>query len=62
MGSFGRAKKIATFLDEDTPEVYIESARGFLTITGHYSGIRVSIIAIGMVTFTLLEYYYRYLC
>ncbi|TDL22442.1 purine and uridine phosphorylase [Rickenella mellea] len=47
VGSPSRAEAIAGMLDDEQP-YKILSERGFLTITGRYKGIPVSIVSIGM--------------
>lgn len=48
VGSPSRAKAIAAFLD-DTPQPFVlSSERGFLTITGRYKSVPISIVSIGM--------------
>ncbi|KIM86516.1 hypothetical protein PILCRDRAFT_96037 [Piloderma croceum F 1598] len=48
VGSESRARTIASFLDK-TPEPFkLSSERGFITITGRYSGVPVSIVSVGM--------------
>jgi len=48
VGSPSRARAIAAFLDK-TPEPFVlSSERGFLTITGRYKSVPISIISIGM--------------
>ena len=51
VGDLQRARKIGTLLDKDKVKVEILSKRGFLTITGYFKGEKVSIIAIGMVSY-----------
>ncbi|RKP06433.1 nucleoside phosphorylase domain-containing protein [Thamnocephalis sphaerospora] len=48
VGDPERAKRLAELLDEGAPRFVRETNRGFLTITGRYHGVPVSIIAIGM--------------
>jgi uridine phosphorylase len=48
VGEPKRAETLADMLDKDTPVFRCQSARGFLTITGRYKGIPMSIISIGM--------------
>lgn len=48
VGSPSRAHAIATFLDEHPKPFVLSSERGFLTITGRYNGVPMSIISIGM--------------
>ena len=50
VGDAGRAARIAAahLVDRAPP---IESARGFVTHTGSYRGVRVSVVATGMVRF-----------
>jgi len=46
VGDLGRAEKYSKYLDEI--QVKYLSSRGFLTFTGLYKGVRVSIIGTGM--------------
>ncbi|KAK7688313.1 hypothetical protein QCA50_008684 [Cerrena zonata] len=48
VGAPSRAHKIATFLDEKPKPFILNTERGFLTITGRYNGVPVSIVSIGM--------------
>ncbi|KAF5346483.1 hypothetical protein D9756_010040 [Leucocoprinus leucothites] len=48
VGSPSRAQSIAKFLDHSPRPFELFSERGFLTITGRYSGTPVSIVSIGM--------------
>ncbi|CAB4493161.1 unnamed protein product [Rhizophagus irregularis] len=48
VGDHTRAEEFAQYLDKDSPLFRLSSARGFLTITGKYKGVPISIIAIGM--------------
>ena len=49
VGPPSRAEDIATFLDEPSDDLFrLTSERAFLTITGHYKGIPVSVVSIGM--------------
>lgn len=48
VGDPKRARRISTFLDQSPAPHILHSERGFLTITGRYKGIPVSIVAIGM--------------
>ncbi|KAF8587464.1 purine and uridine phosphorylase [Ramaria rubella] len=48
VGPPSRAKSIATLLSPYPPPFVLESERGFLTITGVYDGVPISIVAIGM--------------
>ncbi|PPQ71215.1 hypothetical protein CVT24_009996 [Panaeolus cyanescens] len=50
VGSPSRANTIAALLDERPKPFVLSSERGFLTITGRYKGIPVSIVSIGMGT------------
>ncbi|CAG8611719.1 4465_t:CDS:2, partial [Racocetra fulgida] len=49
MGDLNRAKLFSRWLDADTPIFQRESHRGFLTITGKYKGVPVSIVGIAVV-------------
>lgn len=59
VGDLQRAEKFSEFLDQEPKPIKIASTRGFLTITGYYKGVRVSIIGTGMGTpmidFTIRE-------
>ncbi|KAF9457116.1 nucleoside phosphorylase domain-containing protein [Collybia nuda] len=48
VGSPSRANAIAAFLDTNPKPFVLTSERGFLTITGRYKGVPISIISIGM--------------
>lgn len=48
VGPYSRARSIAKLLSTNPPPFVLESERGFVTITGLYNGIPISIIAIGM--------------
>lgn len=48
VGPASRAEKIAAYLDVSPSPVRYTSGRGFLTITGCFSGVPVSIVAIGI--------------
>ncbi|GJJ08961.1 hypothetical protein Clacol_003181 [Clathrus columnatus] len=48
VGPPSRAKSIAKLLSTDPPPFILESERGFLTITGLYNNVPISIVAIGM--------------
>ena len=48
VGTESRAEKIAAYFDTSPEPKRIKSGRGFLTITGTYKGIPVSVSAIGM--------------
>ena len=48
VGPASRAEKIAAHLDASTPVQRFTSGRGFLTITGTFDGVAVSIVAIGI--------------
>jgi uridine phosphorylase len=51
VGDPARAYKLAQYLDEPKEKLLIvSSSRGFLTITGHFNKVPVSIVAIGMVS------------
>lgn len=49
VGTTSRAEIIASFFDTNPEPIKIQSSRGFLTITGYYQGVRISVVAIGMV-------------
>ncbi|TFK24595.1 uridine phosphorylase [Coprinopsis marcescibilis] len=48
VGSPSRAEGIAKLLDKDLQPFVLSSERGFLTITGRFNGVPVSIVSIGM--------------
>lgn len=48
VGSPSRANTIASYLDAQPKPFVLNSERGFLTITGRYQGVPVSIVSIGM--------------
>lgn len=48
VGSPSRAKTIALYLDGSPKPFELSSERGFLTITGRYKGVPISIVSIGM--------------
>ncbi|PPQ90719.1 hypothetical protein CVT25_005027 [Psilocybe cyanescens] len=48
VGSPSRANTVASFLDAQPKPFVLNSERGFLTITGRYKGIPISIVSIGM--------------
>jgi len=48
VGSPSRARTVASYLDEKPVPFELLSERGFLTITGRYKGVPISIISIGM--------------
>ncbi|KAF4566165.1 hypothetical protein EYR40_002021 [Pleurotus pulmonarius] len=48
VGSPSRAETIAKLLDESPQPFRLSSERGFLTITGRYKGVPMSIVSIGM--------------
>lgn len=50
VGAAARARLISQFLDTEPMPVTISSSRGFETITGHFKGVPVSIVSIGMVS------------
>ncbi|KAI9263740.1 nucleoside phosphorylase domain-containing protein [Sporodiniella umbellata] len=62
VGDHVRARRIAKFLDSEEasghPVFEKSSQRGFLTITGRYKGVPVSIIAIGMGT-SMMDFFVR---
>lgn len=47
-GDPARVRRFAAFLDESPKPFELVSARGFVTITGRYKGVPVSLCAIGM--------------
>ncbi|KAG8704619.1 hypothetical protein FRC09_003425, partial [Ceratobasidium sp. 395] len=48
VGEPKRARTVASYLDKQPVPFELLSERGFLTITGRYHGVPVSVIAIGM--------------
>ena len=48
MGSPSRAERIAGLLDASPVPFRVATERGFLTITGRYKGVPLSIVSIGM--------------
>jgi uridine phosphorylase len=48
VGAAARARLVAQFLDATPAPVTSVSSRGFETITGHFKGVHVSIVSIGM--------------
>jgi len=48
VGSASRAQSIASFLDATPKPFTLSSERGFITITGRYKAVPISIISIGM--------------
>jgi uridine phosphorylase len=48
VGSPSRADTIASLLDEVPSLFRLSSERGFITVTGRYKGIPISIVSIGM--------------
>lgn len=59
VGDVGRAWRLAELLDESKAELFsIKSSRGFLTITGHYKGLKVSVVAIGM-GISMMDFFVR---
>ncbi|KAI0791890.1 purine and uridine phosphorylase [Abortiporus biennis] len=48
VGSPSRAERISKYLDASPKPFVLSTERGFLTITGRYKGVPVSIISIGM--------------
>lgn len=47
-GDPARVRRFAAFLDQTPKPFELVSARGFVTITGRYKGVPVSLCAIGM--------------
>ncbi|ORX92097.1 purine and uridine phosphorylase [Basidiobolus meristosporus CBS 931.73] len=58
VGDPARAKRLTKFLDSDQPVFELSSHRGFYTATGHYKGVPVSIIAIGM-GISMMDFFVR---
>jgi len=50
VGHESRAAKIAALLDSSPTPQHFVSTRGFTTITGHFKGVLVSVVSIGMVS------------
>jgi Phosphorylase superfamily len=48
VGDAGRAERISKLFDTDAPINKITSSRGFITYTGKFKGVPVSVIATGM--------------
>lgn len=48
VGDAGRAERISKLFDQDAPVNKITSSRGFITYTGKFKGVPVSVIATGM--------------
>lgn len=48
VGAPSRAQTIASLFDAKPKPYVVSSERGFLTITGRYKGVPVSVISIGM--------------
>jgi uridine phosphorylase len=48
VGSPSRADRIANFLDASPKPFRLTTERGFMTITGRYRGVPISVISIGM--------------
>lgn len=48
VGSSSRAEKLAALFDDKPKPFVLLSERGFLTITGRYRGVLISIVSIGM--------------
>lgn len=48
VGDAGRAERIAALFDPGTERITVTSSRGFITHTGYFNGVRVSVIATGM--------------
>ncbi|CAI2164971.1 18563_t:CDS:2 [Funneliformis geosporum] len=46
------------WLDKDTPVFYLESQRGFTTLTGKYHGVPISIVGIGM-GISMMDFFIR---
>ncbi|KAI9364969.1 nucleoside phosphorylase domain-containing protein [Zopfochytrium polystomum] len=59
VGDYVRAERIATaYLDPEPAPIRVKSKRGFLTITGAYKGVPVSIVSIGMGT-SMMDFFVR---
>ncbi|KAI8618833.1 nucleoside phosphorylase domain-containing protein [Chytriomyces sp. MP71] len=58
VGDPARAELVAKHLDADVPVNKILSKRGYLTITGAYKGVPVSIVAIGM-GMSMMDFFVR---
>ncbi|CAG8463912.1 16838_t:CDS:2 [Dentiscutata erythropus] len=58
VGDLNRAKLFLRLLDSDTPIFQRESHRGFITITGKYKGVPISIVGIGM-GLSMMDFFVR---
>jgi len=58
VGDPSRALKLAEHFEGGRESVKVESDRGFLTLTGIYKGVRLSIVAIGM-GFANMDFFVR---
>ncbi|CAG8448557.1 6448_t:CDS:2 [Funneliformis mosseae] len=58
VGDTNRAKMFIQWLDKDTPVFYLESQRGFTTVTGKYHGVPISIVGIGM-GLSMMDFFIR---
>lgn len=58
VGDYTRARRIAKHFDGGKPLFEHESHRKFLTLTGTYNGIPISVVAIGM-GFSVVDFFVR---
>eukprot|EP01040_Poterioochromonas_malhamensis_P003348 gene3350-3572_t len=58
VGSPQRAKLISEFFDKDQTTRHFTSSRGFVTYTGFYKGVPVSVVAIGM-GISMMDFFVR---
>ncbi|RIB01629.1 nucleoside phosphorylase domain-containing protein [Gigaspora rosea] len=58
VGDLNRAKLFLKLLDSDTAIFQRQSHRGFLTITGKYKGVPISIVGIGM-GLSMMDFFVR---
>jgi uridine phosphorylase len=58
VGSAGRAKMISNYFDQSKETVTHTSSRGFVTYTGYYNDVRVSVVAIGM-GISMMDFFVR---
>ena len=49
VGSEPRLRRLASYFDKDQQVKEFVSHRGFVTVTGYYNGVELSIVSIGMV-------------
>lgn len=58
VGAVSRLEKVAKYLDTDSVRFRHTSSRGFTSITGTFSGVPVSIVAIGM-GISMMDFFVR---